>query len=100
MPRETLVVRARVHARLLGLHLLTLDALVTADDEDRAVRPDARAVVGTTSASYAARVSGGAWQAADPPRAQIGGADPGSGVAQARLLVEQSEDDLQHLARR
>ena len=99
MPRETLVIRARVRAHLLGLHLLTLDALVTADDENRAVRHDARVVRGT-SVSYAARDSGGAWQAADPPRGQVLDGNPGSEVAQARLLVEQSEHELQNLAQR
>ena len=101
MPRDTLVIRARVRARLLGLHLLTLDALVTADDEDRVATDEAR-VVRSTRVSSGAAVSGGAPRADRAPGAPIrAGRTPdgrsgnaGAGVARARQLVEQSEREL------
>jgi hypothetical protein len=96
-----MVIRARVRARLLGLHLLTLDAYVTAGNENLppAVLPPPRqagiadrpSLAGQPAALHAGSDDSSSQPRRGEPRRRghSGSSAPGSTVARARQLVDE-----------
>jgi len=95
MAGAPMVIRARVRARLLGIRLLTLDALITAaSDGTPGPGPRSAAWPGTPLPGRvipAGRATG---------RAGLPAAEPGNSVARARELVDQGARVLDQERRR
>jgi hypothetical protein len=87
------VIRAVVHARLLGIRLLTLDACVVVGPPDLGY--DANDPLTTLSAT----TDGHRWTTADSSAAAARLRDPAPGLAQAVALLEEGAHTLAHSRR-
>jgi hypothetical protein len=101
MPREAMVIRGRILARLLGLRLLTLDTDITIasppwlrlDPGEAGPQPPAAIGPGRSSPAAQRPLAAGRTDLARPDgraqRIRAARAVPGSGVTRARELVRQ-----------